>query len=410
MALGRPGRRLSTLPGLLTGWLWMNLSSLVRQPRRTRYFPGISDRNSEISRFEFDYFPQLDGFRGLAASLVVVGHLILFRVGSDAIASLGVMLFFVLSGFLITGLLINERARYGRIDLRAFYLRRVLRLAPALACFLLAVMILIRLGLIVDVPRYELIACVFYFRNIVGRSTSLAHLWSLSLEEQFYGLWPLLIGWVKSVRRMLIYAAILTALISIARMIAIESRHFDYNAGITYTRPWFRFDSILVGCCIALARAQGDAWARRLKSLAERLPAWLAWTALFGWTLWGERVSMPWYLTLQMLLAGLVLMQLVFAPTPALSLLFCSRMMVHAGKISYGLYLWQQLFTANPASHWGLLQRFPVNVIMPIAIAELSHHFVEAKFLKLKSRLAPSRHRNATMIEVKTSAREGTPR
>jgi peptidoglycan/LPS O-acetylase OafA/YrhL len=119
-------------------------------------------------------------------------------------------------------------------------------------------MILIRLGLIVDVPRYELVACVFYFRNVVGRSTSLAHLWSLSLEEQFYGLWPLLIGRVKSVRRMLIYAATLTALISIARMIAIESRHFDYNTGITYVRPWFRFDSILIGCCIALARAQSE--------------------------------------------------------------------------------------------------------------------------------------------------------
>ncbi len=355
---------------------------------------------------EFDYFPQLDGFRGLAAGLVVLGHLILFGSGSDAIASLGVMLFFVLSGFLITGLLVNERARYGHIDLRAFYARRVLRLAPALACFLLAVMILIRLGLIVDVPRYELIACVFYFRNIVGRSISLAHLWSLSLEEQFYGLWPLLIGWVKTTRRMLIYAAILTALISIARMIAIESRHFDYNKGITYTRPWFRFDSILVGCCIALARAQGDTWARPLKSLAARLPSWLAWIALFGWTLWGEQISIPWYLTLQMLLTGLVLMQLVFAPTPALSVLFCNRLMVHAGKISYGLYLWQQLFTANPASHWGLLQRFPMNVIVPIAIAELSYHFVEAKFLKLKSRMAPRQRPNATSTDEKTSAVE----
>ena len=269
-------------------------------------------------------------------------------------------------------------------------------------------MILIRLGLIVDVPRYELAACVFYFRNIVGRSTSLAHLWSLSLEEQFYGLWPLLIGWVKSVRRMLIYAATLTALISIARMIAIESRHFDYNAGITYMRPWFRFDSILIGCCIALARAQCEAWARRLKSMAERVPAWLAWSALFAWTLWGEQVSVPWYLTLQMLLSALVLMQLAFAPTPALSLLFCNRLMVHAGKISYGLYLWQQLFTANPASHWGVLQRFPVNAIVALAMAELSYHFVEVKFLMLKSRVAPRGKPRHDRIALKTSAREET--
>jgi peptidoglycan/LPS O-acetylase OafA/YrhL len=241
------------------------------------------------------------------------------------------MFFFVLSGFLITGLLVNERTHYGHIDLKAFYLRRVLRLAPALVCFLFAVMILIRSGLIADVPRYELVACVFYFRNIVGRSNSLGHLWSLSLEEQFYALWPFLIGRVKSVRRMLIYAATLTALISIARMIAIESRHFDYNAGITYIRPWFRFDSILIGCCIALARAQSDAWTRRLKSLAERLPGWLGWSALFVWTLRGEQVSILWYLTLQMLLSGFVLMQLVFAGTPALLLLFSNPLTVHLG-------------------------------------------------------------------------------
>jgi peptidoglycan/LPS O-acetylase OafA/YrhL len=243
----------------------------------------------------------------------------------------------------------------------------------------------------------------------VGRSTSLAHLWSVSLEEQFYGLWPLLIRRVKSVRRMLIYAATLTALISIARMIAIESRHFDYNRGITYTRPWFRFDSILIGCCIALARAQSEASAQRLKSLAERLPAWLAWSALFAWTLWGEQVSVAWYLTLQMLLSGLVLMHLALAPTPALSWLFCNRLMVHAGKISYGLYLWQQLFTANPASHWGLLQRFPLNTITALAIAELSYNFVEVKFLMLKSRLAPRANHDATRTKVKTSAREIAP-
>jgi peptidoglycan/LPS O-acetylase OafA/YrhL len=83
--------------------------------------------------------------------------------------------------------------------------------------------------------------------------------------------------------------------------------------------------------------------------------------------------------------------------------------MVHAGKISYGLYLWQQLFTANPASHWGLLQRFPLNAITALAIAELSYNFVEVKFLMLKSRLAPRANHDATRTKVKTSAREIAP-
>jgi len=75
---------------------------------------------------------------------------------------------------------------------------------------------------------------------------------------------------------------------------------------------------------------------------------------------------------------------LILSPTPTLSLIFSNPILRHLGKISYGLYLWQQLFVDNPNSQWGVLQRFPINVIVALAIAELSYWLVEVRFLNWK--------------------------
>src|SRR5260370_34759437 len=105
-----------------------------------------------MNEFRFRHYPELDGFRGLAVTLVVVGHALLYSRGIHSqLASLGVLLFFVLSGFLITGVLLNEKAARGRVSLSNFYLRRVLRLAPALLIFLAVVTALIYFRAIVDV-------------------------------------------------------------------------------------------------------------------------------------------------------------------------------------------------------------------------------------------------------------------
>jgi peptidoglycan/LPS O-acetylase OafA/YrhL len=113
--------------------------------------------------FQFRHIPELDGFRGIAILLVIAGHFGTFhgptaeiRAYAKAVAELGVLLFFVLSGFLITGLLCRERIARGTVDLKQFYLRRVLRLAPALFLFLSTVMLLSNMGWITDVPKLEI--------------------------------------------------------------------------------------------------------------------------------------------------------------------------------------------------------------------------------------------------------------
>ena len=354
-----------------------------------------------MSEFKFRHYPELDGFRGLAVLLVVVGHVVLFSRGVHShLGSLGVLLFFVLSGFLITGVLLNEKDARGRISLSNFYLRRVLRLAPALLIFLAVVTALIYVGEIVDVPWYEVVVGLFYMANIVGHSLPLGHLWSLSLEEQFYAMWPWLVARLP-MRRLLFIAAAITCAVAIARMLTIWNGWFAYNSGMVYRRPWFRIDSIMVGCWLCVAISD-DIWRARVTRLVAAISPALVWATLLVWTLLEGRIFPTAFLTVQTVLCAMVLGRLILAPTPLLSQIFSNPILRHLGKISYGLYLWQQLFVDNPNSHWGLLQRFPINVIVALAIAELSYWLVEVRFLNWKetfSALSASPQRASTADE-----------
>ncbi len=336
-----------------------------------------------MSEFRFRHYPELDGFRGLAVVLVVVGHVVLFSLGIyTQLASLGVLLFFVLSGFLITGVLLNEKSACGRISLSNFYLRRMLRLAPALLIFLATVTALIYFRAIVDVPWYEVVAGLLYMANIVGHSLPLGHLWSLSLEEQFYAMWPWFVARAPN-RRLLLIAAAITSAVAIARMVTIWNGWFAYNPGVVYRRPWFRIDSIMIGCWLSVAVAD-DIWRARVARLAAAISPALVWAVLLIWTVAVGRFFPTASLTVQTVLCAIVLGQLILSPRPILSAIFTNPILRYLGRISYGLYLWQQLFADNPGAHWGVLQRFPINVIVALAIAELSYWLVEVRFLNLK--------------------------
>jgi peptidoglycan/LPS O-acetylase OafA/YrhL len=336
-----------------------------------------------MSDFKFRHYPELDGFRGLAVVMVLTGHVVLFSLGIyTQLASLGVLLFFVLSGFLITGVLLNEKDARGRISLANFYLRRVLRLAPALLIFLATVTALIYFKAIVDVPWYEVVFALFYMANIVGHSLPLGHLWSLSLEEQFYAMWPWFVARMPT-RRLLLIAAVITSAVAIARMVTIWNGWFAYNPGMVYRRPWFRIDSIMIGCWLCVAIAD-DIWRARVTRLVAAISPALLWLVLLVWTVAVGRFFPTASLTVQTMLCAVVLGQLILSPTPMSSAIFNNPILRHLGKISYGLYLWQQLFADNPNSHWGALQRFPINVLVALAIAELSYWLVEVRFLNWK--------------------------
>jgi peptidoglycan/LPS O-acetylase OafA/YrhL len=350
--------------------------------------------------FVFRHFPQLDGLRGLAIVLVLAGHVMHSNFGIAAGASfagLGVLLFFVLSGFLITGLLDKEKVQTGSIGLSKFYFRRVLRLFPALFVFLAVVCLLIKLRVITDTPWYAVLACLIYVRNIWGRGYATNHIWSLSVEEQFYASWP----WIMKVvgrTNALRVAVVGTIAVSLFRMVGIRGSWFSYWGGTFYERPWFRFDSILIGCAIALWLC-GSSNAGRLRSfIARPALAIILWPALFAWTWWGEAFTHVGFLTVQLIIAGMILVQLLLSTDSVFLRMLSHPVAGWLGKISYSWYLWQQLFSVSDFATRSVLQTFPLNVGASLLSAVISYYGIERPFLRLKDRVGEPEGEHATSL------------
>lgn len=145
--------------------------------------------------------PSLDGFRAISILLVLYGHLYGTRgypsstFGSAMqwlgdVAHLGVLVFFIISGFLITWLLMGERAQSGHISLKNFYLRRSLRIFPAMYTLMLALLIATWLGWVQLEGRDFAFAMTYTVNYFPNHPWQIGHLWSLAIEEQFYLLWP----------------------------------------------------------------------------------------------------------------------------------------------------------------------------------------------------------------------------
>ena len=174
------------------------------------------------------YRPDVEGLRGVAIILVIIGHEGDFSLGHPILGQVGaagVLLFFILSGFLITGMLHREVMDTGHIDLYDFYVRRALRILPAFWVLIAVTVLLMLLGLVTDVTWKAVLACLFFVRNIRGRGQSLGHVWSLSLQEQFYVIWPFII-FRLGLRRALYAAAGLIAAGTLWRTVAIATHLF----------------------------------------------------------------------------------------------------------------------------------------------------------------------------------------
>jgi peptidoglycan/LPS O-acetylase OafA/YrhL len=328
--------------------------------------------------------------------LVVVGHTIYSQLGSSyrwtEFASLGVLIFFVLSGFLITGLLCAEERRFGTISLRNFYLRRAFRILPAFVVFILVVMLLVHFQLVTDISRRAIIVALLFARNFFGSGPTLAHLWSLALEEQFYLVWPLcfrLIG-----RRSLLAPTLGVALaIVLYRGVAIYNAPYDYGQGIFEFRPDFRMDSILVGCAMALALDRRPGKAGPFSAFAQwtTRPVWVV-PALLYWTLyWNVEAARSVYLSVQTALVCCLVFHVIAFPQSVAGALLRMRWICFMGLISYSLYLWQHPFIAVRYPSWGFIRDFPVCIFAAMAVATLSYFFVERPFLRLKHRFSNGR-------------------
>jgi len=292
-------------------------------------------------------------------------------------SDLGVRVFFIISGFLITSLLLHERADSGRISLRLFYIRRTLRILPAFCLFLGAVAILNALG-IIQVPPGNWIYALTYTLNFDPHPPwVLGHLWSLSVEEQFYLLWPL----VMRFARPSVWTGV--AMVSVFAGIAIHATKL-IDPALHYAFP-FVCGPIAMGCLLAIQAPAIKRFIGASKFLSSD------WFFLFAVPLIAV-LDTPDFGTAGRYIAlvtnslvTLCVARLVFMPTGAVAQALNWSRVVRLGKLSYSLYLFQQLFL-DSMSAAPILLPFPFNLLAALAAGIGCYALVEVPFQNLRSR------------------------
>jgi len=354
------------------------------------------------------YQPELDGLRFYAFLGVFICHTLPFDGAFyrrfhlpvpwlwGAIAksgAAGVDLFFALSAFLITSILLREREETGGISLRRFYLRRILRIWPLY-------FLLIALGVVLahtvakqSLPWYYVAGYLLFVGNwvhaVFGRPESICSpLWTVSIEEQFYLIWPLLMKMLR--RRGMIVAAIVTFLLAtvcrLGFMLAGSSGGFIYYGSVS------RCDSLALGILLAL-------FADRLPRL-RRGARWLLLAGgLLGWVASSAWLNeQPGPVDIRMVLGRLIVSlaagAILYACLHSHSKLVRGEWVVRLGKISYGLYMLHltgiliMLSVFHPVWGWQLLATKALGFVMTVLLAMASYRWVESPFLHLKDKFA----------------------
>jgi peptidoglycan/LPS O-acetylase OafA/YrhL len=337
--------------------------------------------------------PVLDGYRAVAVLLVIAYHF-----GHSWVpGGLGVLMFFVLSGFLITWLLLREEDLRGRVALGRFYAHRALRIFPAFyAYWLVGLAYLLVRG--VEVPWGHAGSALLYVSNyydgVVRPGESfVSHTWSLAIEEQFYLLWPGLVVLLRGRRRLLL-AVVVGIILGAWALRAGLRLGLDVHQAYVYRAFETRADHLMIGCLLAIVLR------RRLASrLLDRLCAqpWqpvaticlLAVSASLNRLLGADYRDLVGFSVDPVLTAILIVQLLAFherVPWRWLDL----RPMVFLGSISYAMYLYHQL-AVSPATRLGAGLPWPVGLALvvglTVAAAYASRVLVEQPFLRLKSRV-----------------------
>ena len=336
--------------------------------------------------------PSLDGLRAISLVLVLLGHTGGTRgfprvnLGIGDYTHLGVVVFFVISGFLITRLMLSERAKNGYVSLKLFYARRALRLLPAAFAFIAFVCVLWAAG-IVPLHMRDFWHAVTYTVNFEpNRSWLFGHLWSLSVEEQFYVIWPctfVLLG-----PRRAGWAAVGAVLLGpVARSGAwLLLRGTPY-----YDLEMFPMvaDSLAMGCLLAATHGwlERQGWYLKLFRpiysvgllvLVLVTNRYMAYTVV---SVFGSSV-------INACLAVLI-HRSVYCSRDWMGKVLNWKPIAYVGVLSYSYYLWQQLFLDRGSSAW--INAFPQNLVFVVVAGFGSYFLLERPLLKLRHRLHANR-------------------
>jgi len=350
------------------------------------------------------HIPSLDGLRALSVLLVIVLHTLLrntlykfipFPLRLLGNGSLGVFIFFVISGYLITTLLLREQDKTGDISLRSFYLRRAFRILPPLYAYVLFLAIIGVSGHLPGMNVREAISALTLTRNYTHNVDlwAMEHLWSLCIEEQFYILWPTTLVLCLLHRRDAI-GRLRATRIALAVLVAepfVRVIFYRYvptygNVGMFHMQA----DGLMFGAIGALQ--QGHARFERIYARATRWP-WLMPVLIFGvlnalTVTFQNYWDLPIGITLNGFLILMWLLWLVRNPRSVQGRVLNQPAVAWVGRLSYSLYIWQTFFTHHLDTEvlgreaWWI--NFPGSWLCIFAVAAVSYYGIERPALRLR--------------------------
>ena len=339
--------------------------------------------------------PSLDGLRAVAVILVILNHL---KV-PFAPEGRGVLTFFVLSGFLITWMMLNESEKHDSISIRNFYVRRVLRIFPAFYVFLVVAFVsrLLTQGWPSGSQLGDYLSAFTYTSNYRFALTphvdhTCWHTWALSVEEQFYLLWPcVLVAFRKDLRKLTHVLIAIIVLVDIYRMVMFFKFHVD-DHWLSYAFE-SRVDHLLVGCLLAVLLKRGtlmNFW----NFLTSRV-----WISLvpFGLIVLSIALAFRFHFAykyavgfvLDPLLTAVFILQVIAMGSTALWGWLNWKVVRYVGQVSYGMFLYHMMvnrLVIDLFGHHSLWFQVPVVIAGSTLMGACSFHVVEQKFLRLKSK------------------------
>ena len=351
-------------------------------------------RRAGAGEYPLGYVAALDGARGLMTVGVLVAH-IHYSLYPGSIIFMDT--FFMMSAYLITALLLKDWTRHGRLRFWTFYTRRFLRLFPALALLLLAFAVVVALFLDNKSKHaFDIASAFFYFSNwtrAFGYETPpayLGHTWSLSIEEQFYALWPLCL--LLLLKRYGISARVAIGLLVLAIGVSLW-RFWLAQSGAPVYRMYNGFDtradSLLLGCMLAFLLHERES---PLRTRLARHARWLVPTVSVVMFLLGLRMSFEdidfyrYWQSLCLVLSVLFCAGLIAGRDTLAHRFFELPFLVYLGKICYGLYLWHvpvfllMRLNLKMSEPW----EWTAGIATTMLLASVSHFFVEQKALALR--------------------------
>lgn len=365
---------------------------------------SVSDTHPGVEH-SLGHIQTLDGWRAIAITLVLVDHAgdsILRAISSswalgefaspdtvrplkEYVGRLGVHLFFSLSGYLITSRLLYEEHARSEVSLKEFYLRRLFRIQPAALAFLVTAAVLGFLG-IVEISTLGWIGALAGFANLVPGEVPTwytGHFWSLAVEEHFYLFWPAAFVMMGS-RFRLRGTIVLAITLGLWRFVAIK---YQWTTSMNFTiRTDMESQWLVWGCIAALTEKR----VRGLQMRASTLRACAGGAAIVLWLPLALQGT-DWKIQAALVSLSAMLTPLLFLATAGDRTAVIARFLelpaiAWLGRISFSLYLWQQLFVVWDGARsaaMGILQTLPVGLLAALVCASASYYLVERPMIQL---------------------------